>query len=49
MCVRGLHKNMRPTGSHAIEAYMPFRAKEKGGGVKDFKGKEDNSQEDEKE
>lgn len=29
MCIRGLHKNMRPIGSQAIEAYMPFRAKEK--------------------
>lgn len=49
MCIRGLHKTMRPIGSQAIEAYMPFRAKEKGGGgIKDVKGKEDSLQENEK-
>ena len=27
---QGLHKNMRPTGSQAVEAYTPSRAKKKG-------------------
>ena len=41
----GSHKNMRSIGSQTIEAYMPFWAKEKGLGVWDCKGEEDNSQE----
>ena len=40
---------MRPTGSQAFETYMPSRAKEEGAGSWDFKRKEDNSQEDERE
>jgi len=40
---------MRPTGSQAVEAYMPSRTKEKWVGAWDFKEKEDNSQDDEKE
>lgn len=33
---------MRPTGSRAVEAYIPSRTKEKWVGAWDFKGKEDN-------
>lgn len=35
---------MRPTGSQAIEAYLPSKAREEGVEVWGLKGKEDNSQ-----
>ena len=35
---------MRPTGSQAVEAYLPSRAKEEGTKVWDLKEKEGNSQ-----
>ena len=40
---------MSSIGSQAVEAYMPSRAKEKGVGIWDVRGKKDNSQEDGKE
>ena len=48
MYIWQLHKIRRPPVNQAVEAYMPFRAKEKGLQVWDCKGEEDNSQEDEK-
>lgn len=46
--IQGLHQNRKPPGSQAIEAGIPSRAKEKGVGAWDFRGKEPN-QKDEKE
>ena len=40
---------MRPTGRQASEAYMPSTVEEKGVGVWNFSGKENNLQIDEKE
>lgn len=40
---------MRPTGSQVREGYVPSSAQEKGEEVWDFNGKEDDSEEDEKE
>lgn len=42
-----LRKNTRPTGSQAVEAFMPSRAKAMGVEVWSFRGTECNSQEDE--
>lgn len=42
--VQGPHKNMSTTSHQAIKVYMPSRAKEKGLGLCNFTGKEDNLQ-----
>ena len=47
--VQGRHENVRSAGSQAVEAHVPSRAKEKGGGVRGFSVKEDISQEAERE
>lgn len=47
--MQGTHRNRRPRGSQAIEASMVSRAEEMVVGLWDLKGKEDNSQNDEKE
>ena len=36
---------MGPSDRQAVEVYMPIWAKEKGVGVRDFKGEEENSPE----
>ena len=48
MYIWGAHRNTRPQRGRN-ELYMSFSTKEKWVGVWDFKEKEDNSQEDEKE
>lgn len=47
--MQGAHKTRTPTGKQALEAWMVSRAEEEGVGLWDFQGKEDHSQEDEKE
>ena len=46
--MKGPAKNRRPMDNQTIEASMASRVEEEGIGVWDFKGKEDNSQEEEK-
>lgn len=48
LCMQRVHKNMRPSGSRAAAVHVPFGAKEKDVGAGDHKGKDDNSQGDEK-